>query len=548
MKKQTKAIILFIFLGGIMATSTVVIAIPPPMSDQGELMHGYPIDVVPQYCGTGDAKSTPYVKEYKIPTECTQPVAITTDAQGNVWIGQSNTGKIAKFDPILENFTEYDNPLWPSNGRSMFWGMDYSTDNSIWYTDEFFDKIWKFSIDDEEYTRIDYSLQGPDSFPQKLRFYGSQIIMNDLAGGKIVFLDPTRYESSSIIDTSIPPREENFLAGDFDVDSNNNIWYTNWNEEVMNTANNVLVRFDQDSYRASNNNQDKSFLMHQFAYTLPSRVVAPNGLTIDNNDNIWIADTASDSIYKFNQHSELFTRYITSKPLDTVYGNMTGIIQSPISRPYWSELNDDGNLVFTEQASNAIALFDVEDETLVEYLVPSKNPYWSDCSPDDTDCGVAQVLGVTVDDNKIWFTEWVENKIGVIDISKPLPFEIELSTDRASLRPGESIDIVMRVTPTTTEESDEVSDDQPSDNSLLGPPLHKERSDIAVIFGNPNEFDLSLSSDIENFKLEDDDDTRTITVTLDVSSVALASNYKILIGVRNNDVTVSEYVTLNVLS
>jgi virginiamycin B lyase len=32
---------------------------------------------------------------------------------GNVWFAQSNTGKLAKFDPSSESFTEYDNPLWP---------------------------------------------------------------------------------------------------------------------------------------------------------------------------------------------------------------------------------------------------------------------------------------------------------------------------------------------------------------------------------------------------------------------------------------------------
>jgi hypothetical protein len=111
----------------------------------------------------------------------------------------------------------------------------------------------------------------------------------------------------------------------------------------------------------------------------------------------------------------------------------------------------------------------------------------------------------------------------------------------------------MRVTSGVTDNlnssnSDVSSPPTSADNMILGPPVHKGSSDVSVVFGNPNEFDLTLSPDTENFKLGDDGETETITITLEVGDVALANNYKILIGLRNNDVTISEYVTLNVLS
>ena len=68
-----------------------------------------------KFCGTGNAKSNNYVKEYKIPTDCTLPQAIITDDFGNIWFVESNTGNLAKFDPVLESFTEYENPLWPAS-------------------------------------------------------------------------------------------------------------------------------------------------------------------------------------------------------------------------------------------------------------------------------------------------------------------------------------------------------------------------------------------------------------------------------------------------
>ena len=89
-----------------------------------------------KFCGTGDAKSNDYVKEYKIPTDCTLPQAVVTDYDGNIWLVESNTGNLAKFDPILESFTEFENPLWLKSAHSMMWGMDYAPDGTIQFTKE----------------------------------------------------------------------------------------------------------------------------------------------------------------------------------------------------------------------------------------------------------------------------------------------------------------------------------------------------------------------------------------------------------------------------
>ena len=63
-----------------------------------------------RFCSTNEqALSNEYVKEYKIPTTCTQPLAITVDHNGIVWFAQTNTGMVAKFDPVTEVFTEYHN-------------------------------------------------------------------------------------------------------------------------------------------------------------------------------------------------------------------------------------------------------------------------------------------------------------------------------------------------------------------------------------------------------------------------------------------------------
>ena len=155
MKKRTKGLVMFAFLGGIMVSSGVLIAIPGTIPNELQPMEdtitGTPADSFPdaqrqQFCSTGGPQSGRYVTEYEIPTACTQPLAIKVDPQGTVWFAQTNTGNIANFEPSTGTFTEFENEAWPESGRSMIWGMDYSPDGSMWYTDEAYDTIWRFSI------------------------------------------------------------------------------------------------------------------------------------------------------------------------------------------------------------------------------------------------------------------------------------------------------------------------------------------------------------------------------------------------------------------
>ena len=135
MKTRKKGILFFAVVAGIMLSSGVTIAINPGQwfgdsSDfdeitaeeldaldeiMDELYEGlrYSDTESLQFCSSNkEAGSNQYVKEYKIPTACTQPLAITVDHNGMVWFAQTNTGKVAKFDPLTETFTEYYNAVW----------------------------------------------------------------------------------------------------------------------------------------------------------------------------------------------------------------------------------------------------------------------------------------------------------------------------------------------------------------------------------------------------------------------------------------------------
>ncbi len=530
MKQKTKGILAFAFLGGILLTSTVLFALPPPnptmtdeelaMEKQSRTITNTPMDNFPDdqratFCGESEPKSTSFVKEYQIPTPCTQPLAIKVAPDGTVWFVESNAGNIAKFNPLSEIFTEFENDVWPDGATTMSWGMDYSSDGAMWYTDGSFDTLWRFDIIDEKYDAISYPESEDGSLPQKLSIHGSNIIVNDFTGSKITFFDLSQNTDEMSFSSIVAPIPNSF-TGDFAVDSKNNLWYTNWIPETSG----LLLNFNTEKYKQDLVLQSSGVEIETGSYfdvyDFPPGLNAANGLSIDENDNVWIVDTTSSFFFKFNPITEKFTKFVTSTPQKSVYGNATGIIKTPISRPYWSQTDMNGNLFFNEQTSNQIAIYNINTSQLVEYMVPSKNPNWADCggSP-NFDCGVAQIFGFDVTENEIWFTEWAENKIGVVDIKKQLPFTVTTDLDSITLKKGETKNVTLNV-----------------DSSSNAGEINFNSAHTASTATKSSDIQISYTMS----------DSNEILVGVTASPIALSGDYKLLLGVYNSEVNVSKYI------
>ena len=518
MKTKTKGIIVAGFFAVILITSTLALALNSSPTQQNPLtkttITGTPADNIPdldrpKFCGTSDAKSNQYVTEYRIPTDCTQPLAITTDDSGMVYFAQTNTGKIAKFDPSTEYFVEYPNPDWPEHARSMMWGIDYSF-GDVWYSEDSFDSLWKFSTTDAKYTRVGFPVK-EDALPQHLKILGNQIIVNDFYGGKISLYDKTQTSENKTY-TNIPTPLPGSFVGGFDVDSNGNIWYTNW----MFKQGGALIKFNYNQFAdfvAANTGKNATVLDFSETFNLPSSVAAPNGLAVDANGNVWLADTASSNFYKFVESDKSFTKYTTPNALPQTYGNATGVIKMPVSQPYWTQIQGD-KLYFNEQASNALAVFDIQQESLVEYHVPSKNPNWADCG-DKSDCGIAQVFGFDVDGDRIWFTEWVENKIGKVDLSKPLSTTLSVSSKQVTIPRGQAASVDVMINTNTNTDI-----------------LSKATSEFS---------DITLKTTTSQIS-----ESQSVPVSIVTSQSALPGTYKVLVSARTADVTVSEFITVTI--
>lgn len=528
MKKQTKGIFFTVLFGGgllFWATAATLPGIIPEDSESVLTSTGTPMDNYPdvqraQFCGSEEnAKSNTFVKEFKIPTSCTQPLAITSDPDGNLWFTQTNTGKIAKFDPSTEQFTEYDNPRWPMGpnqlpARSMMWGIDYSPDASIWFTDEATDGIWKFSIPEEKYERTDFP-KSADSLPQRLSVEGSQILVNDFTGSKLTFLDITQ-DTEGISFLNIPSPVESSVTAAFTIDSQKDIWYTNW---IFQTGG-VLAKLNQEKIMELGTGETELFDLIDI-YTFPPGMTTPNGIASADDGKIWIVDTSSSFFFSFEPETESFTKYITSIPQLSSYGNASGVIKNPVSRPYWAVFDEEGKLVFNEQTANRIGVFDPVKETLVEYMIPSNNPNWADCEEID-DCGLAQMFDLTITKNNIWFTEWVENNIGVVDRSIPLYLDVESDKKKLTLKKGEEARVTLSLNPNV-----------------------ENTPDLSITSATTAQFsDLTITHDApKTFRLNGDS-SKIVEVTISASENAIPDIHKILLSVQSDDLVVSQFVTV----
>ena len=336
----------------------------------------------------------------------------------------------------------------------------------------------------------------------------------------MTFLDPTQ-SAEGLAYLSIPSPVENSVTGGFGIDADDNIWYTNW----LFQQGGLLLKLDQRKIFEQTDllDQDQTALLDFInIYQFPSGMTTPNGISVSPDGNIWILDTSSSFFFKFDPDFETFTKYITSIPHESTWGNSTGFIKNPVSRPYWSEFDYQGRLVFNEQTANRIGIFDPIDESLVEYMVPSKNPHWTDCE-NMQDCGLAQIFDVTVDGDKIWFTEWVENNIGLIDTSKPLPFDVELDERKIVIKRGEQTTLILEITPNGSENVEDVSISTAT-TSLF--------SDIIINGNAPDTFQLNSN------------EPKLIEISITIGENALPDFHKVLIGAQTDEVVVAKYITV----
>ena len=476
MLKKIFIVILSIILLSIFSFS-IINAYPNALASiMEQQMIGQVLEYEKWNCGIESAPNSNYfVTEFKVPETCSIPIAITYDkAENKVWFISTRNGTLFGFDPSKQIFESYRIPFWYSRdlpaGNSWSWDIKLdNTMNSLWFTDEKLNSLWKFDKIQKKFYNYPIPFHSEffsTSYPISMGFennnsmYFVGIRSLSLWHGQIdKMINGTSEGLKEIpiplkdVFQSIPIYEVGM--GSLAVDKENKMI---WDTALAFEKKGVLIR-----YSITDNKFD--------IFELPSNIKSPTGIAVDSHGNVWITDHATSSFYKIipsqnsNNLTSLNIEHVVTSPLSS---RIIGIDYNDISNksvnlykntlPYWIKTTKDNSIWTNEHVGNKIARFIPDNDTLIEYWIPTQNVHYSVCYPinSSNQCGYSNVLQFDVSTESsndsmgigsgVWFTEQSENKIGFINLDKIIPISLSVNPEVISLRNGnnsiESIEIV----------------------------------------------------------------------------------------------------------
>jgi len=523
--KKSSGVKKFIIIGVIAALvgSTLAVALPrtPPAEDKAKAF----------LCGSGVANSNRYVQEFVIPTECAEPVGIVVDEDGIVWFAESAARKVGKFDPNTNTFKEYPLPgaKAQENVRAVasIWSMRFDEQGNLWFPDVATNAIWKFNprIEIFETYKIPATTQFGTSYPINLDFDDKgKVWFSEIYGKNLGVLDPSAaIHNTDAGITEISTKVAFETLGPLAFDNDGNIWFTALSYPVSGK----LLKFDP---------QQNDFTI----YDLPAGVSSPVGIVADGQGNLWINDHGTSMFIRFNPDTSATMTYATSLPLRKTSiglyekcllqpnGSPTTCSGFPVSLPYWNSIDNQGRLWFNEHQGNSIAVFDPKTETLIEYFIPTQNPMWGDCENYPEPCGIANPLQFAIaPDGRIWFSEWSDNKIGVLNSNLALPVLLDVDKKNLKVSSGESVSTDLTVTA----------------NEMLSSSVQMRISGTVVPTGRLFNMTAQFSEQELTFS---EPSTKVVNLTLTPDKELAPGEYRITVSARYNEVTYSKIIHLTV--
>ncbi len=476
-------------------------------------------------CGASFEKQTRYIQEYTIPFPCSQPVGITvqyldsnfTDTP-KIWIAATWIGYLVVFDPDSRRFSEFiEIPNWKTKGifGSMVWDMKFDKNGDLWFTDQVNNAVWRYFINDKKFEM--YKVPTNSSYPSSISFDSQgRVWFSEIFGKRLGVIDPieaSNNTTSGIHEYELNLSEEDGFETMGPLAMNNNksaVWFT----VVDFPKTGHIIRFDIEK---------KKFEI----FKLADGVGVPVGIVEDNEGRLWINDHATNLFFVFEPKTGEVVKYSTSLPTSR---NSTTTL--PYYNIFW-----DGKLYFNEHEGNAMAYFDTANSTLVEYRIPSRGDIWGNTS---------NPLQFTLDKNgSAWFTEWTENKLGLLDSkkAKEIPLWISLPTNSTTInldkekdRDGKSIEIFVYPNRSNLIENGE-GKNLPVRMTVAG-----TMSYTGKLWNLTGQF-----SEEEFYFPEKGTDPYIIRLKLTPTQDLVPGNYTLTVGARYGTVTYSQIVDLNII-
>jgi len=495
----------------------------------------------PLLCGDNILQSSFYVKEYLTPILCSQPVGIAVDKDNNIWIASGKSGTLMQFNPSTEKFVKIIRiPNWPEQNRnigSMIWDMKFDKKGDLWFTDEISNSIWKYFTNEGRFEN--YRLLSEGGYPLSLTFDSEgNVWYTQVFGKRLGFLEPDKVmtnttEGISELDISgqinfqtMGPVSNGFGVKDSLINNNaSNVNPSLWFSTAVFPVGGQIVKYDIDA---------QSLTIHDVNHTQS----VPFSVSEDENGLLWTNSHIANLFLSLNPQTGEIKQYATSNP--STSGNLTTL-------PYYNIFRE-GKIWFNEHYGNAIASFDPKDNILVEYYIPTHNPLWANSS---------NPLRFVFDNNgSIWFTEWTQNKLGVLSSDKlnQLPITLEVSKNNVTLDStnlkGDDLDIYIYTNPINFNKTANFTNYESGLDTTKALSMDLTSSiakdgklaNLSGSFSNPS---LSIQRHINSSTSEDLAVPSIINLKVDPIEGVVPGNYTLTISAKlDTDLTISKIIDL----
>ena len=363
-----------------------------------------------------------YVKEYSLPDE-TGPNALLVDNDGTVWISASNSGNLLSLNPASGTLTNYpirddSEPKNVKGNSTMVWTMVQDSDGYIWFAELGMKSIWQLDPKNDAFHLIHSETGAP--FQMKV------------GKNHDIWFTTLRSDTIGVVEKSI---NGNYAIRSFDTGNNTTPAGLFLQDASVWTANIGTQNILQYKVNSENNFVKDISLIETIPKSNDTVFSSPTDLLLDKN-SIWLTEHGTSFLTKYDIDTRKITRYPTSQ------NNF-----HTVTLPFWIRGTENPKFLwFNEHQGNKIGCFDLENNTLVEYSIPSmpKDGY------------LTYPLNISQDprDEKIlWFSEWNTDKIGMIDGHIPIPFKILPSAKQivlSSTAPDYSIDLEIHGSPNSS--------------------------------------------------------------------------------------------------
>jgi virginiamycin B lyase len=505
-----------------------------------------------QFCGTASKpNSNGYISEIRLPSNCEMPLGIVVDTnEGKVWYLSTKNGSLGSYNLREQRFEkERKIPVWPSRENptdsSQVWTMKVDQHGNIWFTDEKQNSLWKYEPSSDTFETY--------KIPARSESFGSiyPVSLDFDAIGNLYFVgirSPTLWfgntsemsNNTSQGITEIPLPLQGFEGIDRDLISTGSIVTDNNDKSVWIS----LLAFGHKGQIIRYDTTEQTFN----TYDLPRRLSSPVGIALEDSGNLWVTDHGTSIFFNFLLDNRNITEFVTSKPSERIFGGAEGFSSQAYTLPYWIHKSDDGSLWFNEHTGNKIAHFLPNNNSLIEYWIPSQNILFSQCDPQGVNmCGIANALQLSVGspslgatsgnisssealkNDEIWFTEWSENKIGRVDSDRNLPFSVQTSPQEITIRKGDTASIDVIITPSTS-----VSEDR----------VNMTASATFTPTGDLGNSTWSFSKD--SFLLEQNK-TEIVKFVLSPSTDLATGSYVLMLGAQDSNIAYLKAVAINIV-